>query len=324
MSQNILNCSFPLWFANFSEHTIDSTVIKIPPVVIEYLLADRLFLPDGDIESCQLGSNFTDSSLIDESYTPTEEETKFKKLFMTDEFVDFQSLVVSTIAELGGKVFPKLNWSAPNDASWIAVNGILCCQNFNDVCLLLKSSEYITHDLTDPFLLSEHMNTESSQTSSIEYVLVLRKWTEISPSGEYRCFIRHNKLFAISQRSTQHFSFIEDSKAMIVRSINRFFKNVVRHKFPNSSYVLDLYLSEDNGKPTIIDFNPFVSVTDSLLFSWDELQDEVPLPEVATGELTRGIVFRSVPTEGMFAQFVNAYKQISKRDQISKTGIHIQ
>ena len=46
----------------------------------------------------------------------------------------------------GGGCFPKLNWSAPRDASWINC-GTLRCRKAGDVYLLLKSSDFVTSDL---------------------------------------------------------------------------------------------------------------------------------------------------------------------------------
>lgn len=56
-----------------------------------------------------------------------------------------------TIAELGGSVVPKLNWSAPTDATWISATNSMECQVPNDIYLLLKSSDFITHDLDHAF-----------------------------------------------------------------------------------------------------------------------------------------------------------------------------
>ena len=47
-----------------------------------------------------------------------------------------------------GNVFPKLNWSAAEDAQWIQASGTKC-GNLSEVFLLLKSSDKIVHDLTE-------------------------------------------------------------------------------------------------------------------------------------------------------------------------------
>lgn len=99
---------------------------------------------------------------------------------------------------LGGEVFPKLNWSSPKDASWITHNGTLKCTNFNEVCLLLKSSDFVMNDLTNAYKFCEDNQAPHSSDS---FELVLRKWTNNwVPGTEFRCFIKDNKLIGISQR----------------------------------------------------------------------------------------------------------------------------
>ncbi len=59
-----------------------------------------------------------------------------------------QEAISAAIKDLGGTVFPKLNWSAPRDAAWISHNASLRCATPGDVFLLLKSSEFVSHDLS--------------------------------------------------------------------------------------------------------------------------------------------------------------------------------
>lgn len=40
--------------------------------------------------------------------------------------------------------------SSSQDANWIALNSSLQCQSLSDIFLLFKSSDFITHDLTQP------------------------------------------------------------------------------------------------------------------------------------------------------------------------------
>ena len=46
-------------------------------------------------------------------------------------------------------VFPKLNWSSCEDSKWMSASGTRCRQS-QDIYLLLKSSDRIVHDLTQP------------------------------------------------------------------------------------------------------------------------------------------------------------------------------
>ena len=73
----------------------------------------------------------------------------FFYLIQSPYFPDFDQQIKNAIEDLGGKVFPKLNWSSPRDASWIGLNASLHCFSVQDVYLLLKSSSFISHDLTE-------------------------------------------------------------------------------------------------------------------------------------------------------------------------------
>lgn len=64
------------------------------------------------------------------------------------EFPELEEKILASISRFG-YVFPKLNWSSPQDASWITPCGTKC-RELADVFLLLKSSDFIVHDLTEP------------------------------------------------------------------------------------------------------------------------------------------------------------------------------
>ena len=64
------------------------------------------------------------------------------------EFPEFEQSIKQAIQKYHF-VFPKLNWSACDDAKWIQCNGDKCA-NLSEVFLLLKSSDKIVHDLTEP------------------------------------------------------------------------------------------------------------------------------------------------------------------------------
>uniref|UniRef100_A0A8C3L2E4 Translation initiation factor eIF2 assembly protein n=1 Tax=Chrysolophus pictus TaxID=9089 RepID=A0A8C3L2E4_CHRPC len=101
--------------------------------------------------------------------------------------------------------------------------------------------------------------------------LVLRKWCELIPGAEFRCFVKENKLIGISQRDyTQYYDHISKQHEEICRSIQEFFKKHIQYKFLDEDFVFDVY-RDSRGKIWLIDFNPFGEVTDSLLFTWDEL-----------------------------------------------------
>uniref|UniRef100_A0A8C0BXH4 Translation initiation factor eIF2 assembly protein n=1 Tax=Buteo japonicus TaxID=224669 RepID=A0A8C0BXH4_9AVES len=192
--EQVVHCQFSVWYPLFRAVTIRSVILPLPENVKEYLLDDGTLVVSGREDPPSHAQEGSDDA--EEIQAP--------------EFPEFAAKVQEAITSLGGSVFPKLNWSAPRDAYWIAMNSSLKCKALSDIFLLFKSSDFITRDLTQPFI---HC-TDDSPDPSLDYELVLRKWCELIPGAEFRCFVKENKL---------------------------------------------------------IDFNPFGEVTDSLLFTWEEL-----------------------------------------------------
>ena len=65
-----------------------------------------------------------------------------------------------------------------------------------DVYLLLKSSDFVQHDL-DPALVFDGCDPEYSPDSAsppYELELVLRKWYPVDRARELRCFVRQEVL----------------------------------------------------------------------------------------------------------------------------------
>lgn len=198
---------------------------------------------------------------------------------------DIHTQVEETIRELDGKVTPKLNWSSPKDATWIAVTNDLQCQTPNDIYMLLKSSDFITHDLehafddTDP---EPEGSTENLDTNNIPYHLVLRKYFNLNPSLEFRCFVRNRTLLCMCQRDLNYFDFLFPMRDMLVSRIQSFFDEKLRDTFPDPSFVFDVYVPPPHERVWLIDINPWAIRTDPLLFSWLEIltmKDLAPLED---------------------------------------------
>lgn len=191
-----------------------------------------------------------------------------------------------------GGVMPKLNWSAPKDANWIN-GGSMQCKTPGDVYLLLKSSDFCLHDVLGKAL------EDCRDYNDSEYVLgergpplqlVLRKWCNLHPSMEFRCFIRHDTMIAISQRHhSQHYPHLMRDWQQIRDTLQDFWYDYIRGRFLashldqqqtggdavsatefSSNYVVDLYLDQKD-RAWILDFNPWARSTDPLLFEWSEL-----------------------------------------------------
>ncbi|KAG7456286.1 hypothetical protein MATL_G00250190 [Megalops atlanticus] len=264
--EQVVNCQFSVWYPIFKKHTIKSLILPLPQNVIEYLLDDgTLVVPESNTQQPATNCNDSDS---EEDIQWSDDETT---TVTAPEFPEFTSKVQEAINALGGRVFPKLNWSSPRDANWIALNSSLQCHSLSDVFLLFKSSDFITHDLTQPFLLCN----DDSPDPEISFELVLRKWSELIPGGEFRCFVKENKLIGISQRDyTQYYQHISKQRGDICRAIHDFFRDHVQYKFLDEDFVLDVY-RDSEGRVWVIDLNPFGEVTDSLLFTWEELTNQV-------------------------------------------------
>ncbi|XP_072327103.1 translation initiation factor eIF2 assembly protein isoform X1 [Scyliorhinus torazame] len=262
--EQVLSCQLPAWYPLFRKLTIRSIILPLPQNVIDYLLDDGTLVVSGRIEtpSCSHADDGSDEEQ-DIQWSDDENVTTLT----APEFPDFAAKVQEAINSLGGSVFPKLNWSSPRDAQWIAMNSSLKCNNLSDIFLLLKSSDFVTHDLTQPFL---HC-TDDSPNPKVYPQLVLRKWCELIPGGEFRCFVKENKLIGVAQRDhTQYYDHVCNQAANILSSILDFFRNQIQYKFLDEDFVFDVY-RDSQGKMWLIDFNPFGEVTNSLLFSWEEL-----------------------------------------------------
>lgn len=78
------------------------------------------------------------------------------------------------------------------DASWILPT--LKCTSPADVYLLLKSSDFISHDL-DPALAFDGCSVDASEEHELE--LVLKKWYAVDHGREFRCFVRNETLLGL-------------------------------------------------------------------------------------------------------------------------------
>ncbi len=188
------------------------------------------------------------------------------------------------IAELGGKVAPKLNWSAPKDATWISATNSMECRLPSDIYLLLKSSDFVSHDLEHAFdgcidaTSSPNRNPpKGTDRQEIPYHLILRKYILLNPSVEFRCFVRSRTLLAITQRDLNHFEFLFPMKGTLRARIQIFFDEKLRDTFPDENFVFDVYIPPPHKRVWLVDVNPWAPRTDPLLFSWMEiLMMEVP------------------------------------------------
>ncbi|XP_026523429.1 cell division cycle protein 123 homolog [Notechis scutatus] len=231
--EQMLNCQFSSWYPHFKKQTIRSVILPIPQNVKDYLLDDGTLVVSGREDPQTITQDGGDEEETEEAVWSDDENTA---TLTAPEFPEFSLKVEEAIHSLGGSVFPKLNWSAPRDAYWIAMNNSLKCNSLSDIFLLLKSSDFITRDFTQPIIMK---------------IICLP---------------------GISQRDyTQYYEHISKQKEEICRCIQDFFTKHIQYKFLDEDFVFDVY-RDSMGRVWLIDFNPFGEVTDSLLFTWEEIR----------------------------------------------------
>eukprot|EP01132_Coremiostelium_polycephalum_P007406 gene7406-9101_t len=303
-------CQFQEWYPLFKSITFSSVIIPLPKIFIDYLgsdifttdehsfpqysginEADKDFHHHDNWSSVTYGTEhanlnkdyyqgYSDDDDDDEETEESEDDDndqdnnnnnkKDQRIIKESEFPQLIDSIKDAIKKLGGDVIPKLNWSSPKDAMWMNAMNSLRCSSPTDIFLLLKSSDFINHDLSQ-----FKINAEDSDESLTPYHLVLRKWHNLYQSMEFRCFVKNNELIGISQRDTSsYFNFLKDKKLSLQSSITEFYNQNIKDKFTDTSYSFDVYITKEN-KVWLVDFNPIHPSTDALLFIWDELFPEL-------------------------------------------------
>ncbi|MCJ1228908.1 hypothetical protein MMC12_005572 [Toensbergia leucococca] len=279
---NILHCSYHFWHPLYRSLTPKARLIPLSSPFLDYLRADGIILPseDHDDESCL---SDIDSRELSPSSTSTSSDSEDEFSDPSLSWLEIHQKIKSTITELGGSVMPKLNWSAPKDATWISATNSMECRTPNDIYLLLKSSDFITHDLEHAFDDCESDSASSTPSSTsgrsvstanltIPYHLILRKTIpSLATSLEFRCFVRARSLLCLCQRDLNHYEFLPALTSTLRPLIQRFFDEHLKSTFPDENFVFDVYVPQPYKKVWLVDMNPWAVRTDPLLFSWMEL-----------------------------------------------------
>lgn len=261
-----------LWYPVFSVHSIKTKIIDLPDRFSQYLLEDGIILPE-EVGRVALGNDM----LSDEENEGDPQETITREALPAS-FSDIDALIEATLGNFGGKIMVKVNDKAPTDAIWINC-GTLMCNSVPSVYMLLKASERVCHSLHE----------------SGNY-LVLRKWANMFPSMEFRCFVSQSCIIGISQKDVATFyPFLKNDSARIQDVILGFFDEKVKDKLLTASVVLDVYVDKQD-RVWIVGFSPFgeTSETDSFLFTWTELETQASRPDARGHDFES---FRVVQTE---------------------------
>ncbi|KAH8108660.1 D123-domain-containing protein [Phellopilus nigrolimitatus] len=262
--EDVLAFQFSTWYPQFKHISMKSTIIRpLGEDFKNYLLSDGVRIPDGsdNVENLISSGQDGDSDVSDEAVEPEEHFA----------FPELDAQIRKTIVEYDA-VFPKLNFSSPKDASWILPSSSpLKCTSPMEVYILLKSSDFITHDVSPESVFDGCL--PEARTVPYELELVLRKWYHVDPSREFRCFVRSGKLIAFSQRDNNFYDFMNEhqTREKLMSTMKTIWSREIKDKWRTVDYTFDLILTRDLASAHIMDFNPYASRTDPLLFTYDEL-----------------------------------------------------
>jgi D123 len=313
--EEVLACQFSSWYPIFSNLlvkykgrrnvTIPSVIISpLPDEFQEYLLSDQLILPTDTRTSSALleAHNRTTeagdvwSSDDDASDQDDEDDMRSSNAPKSYSFPSLCDQINAAIRSFHSQAcIPKLNWSAPKDAIWInGGGGTMECRCAGDVFLLLKASDFCSYDLQHAL---QDVAEEEEPAPSLQMELILRKWCNLYPSQEFRCFVVQQQLVAISQRyHSQHWPYLSSARDQYLVLIRDFFEQVVQPHVVASmtQYVFDVYIDQ-KSRIWLVDINVWASRTDALLFHWSELLERAS--RLASEEIDPIIEFRIVESE---------------------------
>ena len=273
------NCQFHKWYhlPNIRKYTIRSMILPMSKEFVDYLNEDGINLPnvpDG-MPVSPFDPRYVKSDKDDDGEWDDFEGEEAEENFKQHCFPAFEKNINDAIEALGGKVFVKMNWSSPKDAKW--VSGTLECQTPGEVYLLLKSSDFVSYDLAHAYDLVQDVDKkaeiqiEASCSKKSSFYLVLRRWGNLYPSQEFRCFVKQKRLILSTQRDpTKCYPFLMQQKEAYKDLIETFFSENIVDVYPDDSYSFDVYIDRKK-RVWLLDFNVFSRATDALLYTWDEI-----------------------------------------------------
>ncbi|CCH61762.1 hypothetical protein TBLA_0F02200 [Henningerozyma blattae CBS 6284] len=271
---SVEHASFSYWYKLFQKHIPTSRIISpLPDEFIQYLEQDGIKLPVEKNSSSYYTDKIQrneDNEYSDWDNSDDEENTrKYKQpIDPLTHFPELHQRIKDIIDEIG-PVTPKLNWSAPRDATWILPNNNMKCNEVNEIYLLLNASNYIAYDLEHAF--DDCIDKDQITPTKPSYELVLRQWFNINPALEFRIFVKNQRVIGVSQRDLNYYDYLEALSDTFKDTIDEFIEDEVILLYPEQDFVIDLYIPRPFKKAFIIDINTFSRSTDPLMFSWNEL-----------------------------------------------------
>ncbi len=256
---------FPVWYRNYSRLTMKSRVFPLSNEFLHYLLEDSIEIPENYQPIRR--ENFTveiDDDDEEKNFPLSENKNSMEENKNSEEF--FPALmkeIENSINLLGGSIFPRLNSVSLTDAAWISTERSCRCQSVGDLLLLLKSSDRIAEEISKP--------RDSRYYSSVHH-LIVRRWSNLHESREFRLFIFSGHFVGISQQKLKFFPFLQDEQLEENFRIlmEDFYLDQIRG-FPVSDFICDIYI-DLNEKIWILDFKPLNSEQNCRLFNYEELK----------------------------------------------------
>ena len=228
----VLECSLPRWLEKFEKITFPTVCIPLPGEVLEYLRENgSLVLPRECNEESYDGKedDYEDFGDVDWEDASDEVSDATGTGCHQRTFPEFSRELSEHLSRYGGKVFIKLNWSSPKDATWMVLNRDLKCSSLSQIYLLLKSSDFIAHDLSQPFKDCDDASPDS--LTEVNYSLVVRRWEDINPGTEFRCWVTGGDLVCLCQRDvTNYYPYMQREEESIRQDIVTFFSEHIRYR----------------------------------------------------------------------------------------------
>ncbi|XP_055543995.1 cell division cycle protein 123 homolog [Wyeomyia smithii] len=278
-------CMLSSWYEQFEKNTIKSYIIPIPDDVLEYLRQDMVILPKecANLNSTSDASETMHFNSYNDQFNENDDEDEEEE-DCQPEFPEFSEKLTAAIRKLGGSAFLKSDWHCPKDAQWITLGQTLCVKDITDVYQLLKASSFCKEDFA-----------ERSAVNQRGYHVVLKKWRDIHPGSEFRCFVKNKSLVAISPRHwPSYHEHIAAERSDIVSDIVSLFKEKIKERFPLKDYVFDVFRPAKDHV-VIMDFSLYrKGHSDSLAFDYDQLDADAV---VATIEEEDDPEFRYLPED---------------------------
>ncbi|CAF4144602.1 unnamed protein product, partial [Rotaria sp. Silwood2] len=108
--QDVLNCSFSVWYPIFEKNSLKSVILNLTDDVLQYLRSDEFYLPTGANEAMDEMRRVNAESSDDEDHWSDEDADNdtTKKI----SFPEFEQQIKNVLNQYDA-VFPKLNWSSP-------------------------------------------------------------------------------------------------------------------------------------------------------------------------------------------------------------------